>query len=395
MKFIAALLLFVLPTAALAQNSVTGQVIDSLTRKPVPFANIYFAGTTIGTMSREDGSFELTGFPSGKYDLTASFVGYHPAQAALAFESTRHRITFVLLEKATQLAEVVVRPDDRNRVHNLATFKNAFLGQTKNSASTKIKNEDELDFDFDNMLLTAFARKPLEIVNNALGYKVVYDLQGFEIDYQTNIQFFVGIPRFENLSDKLKPRWVRERKRAYYGSMMHLIHLLMAGNLGNDFTVYEFFRNPNPDRPPTALLQEKIKYWSGLQLSENGTFRKNTAASDSLNYYLNLKRLPELIDSIGRKITDVSMLLNAERNTITYTGLLYVIYNHEPEEPTYALQQRRAAQPNQTTIIHIYQPVKIYDNGYFEDLQNIFFEGYLGWSEKLAGLLPLGYRPEP
>lgn len=206
MKFKTSFLLLFLAYSAVAQNAVTGRVIDSLTRKPVPFANVYFAGSTVGTMTSEDGQFKLSGFPSGKYDLTASFVGYHPAQRSLFFENNGHEITLVLLEKTTQLDEVVIRPNNSNRIYDMHTFKEGFLGSSVNAAVTKIKNEDDLDFDFENQKFTAFSRRPLEVVNQALGYKIIYDMQLFEIDYNTRKMAYLGIPRFENLSDKIKPR---------------------------------------------------------------------------------------------------------------------------------------------------------------------------------------------
>lgn len=396
MKISISFLFLLLAYSAGAQNSVTGVVIDSLTREPVPFANIYFAGTTIGTVTKEDGRFELRGFTSGKYDLSASFVGYHPTQRSLQFDNTSHTVTLVLLEKTTQLAEVVIRPDNRNRPFDLNTFRMSFIGTERNAAVTKIKNEDDIDFDFEptQKLFTAFTRRPLEVVNEAMGYKIIYDLQIFEINYETQTQRYFGIPRFEELNDKTKGRWKRERERAYNGSMMQFIHLLRKGNMNDEFDVYEFFRKPNPKRPSAEILKEKIKYWAQNQLLESGVIKnKRGDSSDSLNYYISLQRLPELVDSIGRRVTDVSTLMNAERNTLMYTGMLYVIYKKEAEEENFALQERRPALSQQTSIIHIFQPVRVYDNGYYEDPQSIFFEGYMGWSEKLAGLLPLGYKP--
>lgn len=395
MKLSALLFFLFLAFNAVAQNSVNGQVIDSLTRQPVPFANVYFAGTTVGTTTGEDGRFELRGFPSGKYDLSASFVGYHPAQQAIAFENSKLTVTLVLFEKATQLDEVVIRPDNRNRLFNMSTFKNSFLGTDRNIALIQIKNEDDIDFDFElqQKVFTAFTRKPLEIVNDALGYKIVYDLQFFEINYENKVQRFLGIPRFENLSDKIKPRWKRERARAYMGSMMQFVHLLKAGSMDNEFDVYEFFRKPNPKRPSAAVLKEKIQYWGMNQLSKQGIIKTKRGTTDSLNYYRELLRLPELVDSIGQRITDVTSLMNTERTAVTFTGMLYVIYKNEREEENFALQERRAALPQQTSIIHFLKPVTIYENGFYEYTHDIFFEGYMGWSEKIAQLLPLGYKP--
>ena len=80
MKTIIFPLLFLLTTAELsAQNSVTlsGRVLDSGTREPLPECNIYLSDFNYGTVTDSLGKFELR-IPvseSGEF-LIASFVGY-------------------------------------------------------------------------------------------------------------------------------------------------------------------------------------------------------------------------------------------------------------------------------------------------------------------------------
>lgn len=377
-----------------SQNSLTGKVIDSLTREPLAFVSIYFANTTLGTTTDTEGRFTLTGIPSGKYDLTASFVGYHAAQVSVAFgQNTNHSVNFALIEKATQLAEVVVSPDTTNRYNNLQTFKRGFLGTTRNARTARIINQDDLDFDFDSRtrVFTAFSRNPIVVENKALGYRLIFDLYEFRIDYKTNSQAFFGIPRFENLSGKIKSSWERERKRAYLGSFSHFVRLLREGSFEGHFDVFEFFRNPNPERPSEEVLKQKIKYWGERQLQSDNFIKKPGAAhTDSLSYYISLRRLPELVDSIGRKM-DATLLTNADRTQITYTGMLYMIYKNEREEEGYQVN-RHGPQSQQYSVIHVFAPLSIYDNGYYGNVQDIFFEGYLGWAEKIADTLPLEYK---
>ena len=115
---------------------------------------------------------------------------------------------------------------------------------------------------------------------------------------------------------------------------------------------------------------------------------------DSLSFYDNLRRRPEYQDSLGRVFTDLSMLMGADRNTILYTGYLYIVYKKEREESTYAYNNQRGAVNEQHSIIQIFYPgLVVYENGYYEDVRNIFFDGYMGWAEKISDLLPLDYLP--
>ncbi|TAF32062.1 MAG: carboxypeptidase-like regulatory domain-containing protein [Cytophagales bacterium] len=64
-------------TCCLAQTttSVSGRVIDAQSGDPVPFANVYFKGATVGTTTDFEGYYTLT-TTKGNDSLFASFVGY-------------------------------------------------------------------------------------------------------------------------------------------------------------------------------------------------------------------------------------------------------------------------------------------------------------------------------
>jgi hypothetical protein len=55
---------------------IKGQVNDGETGKPMPYTNIYIAGTSIGTMAFSDGYFFLRGLRPGTYTVKASYIGY-------------------------------------------------------------------------------------------------------------------------------------------------------------------------------------------------------------------------------------------------------------------------------------------------------------------------------
>ncbi len=62
------------------QTRVTGKVSDALTNEGIPFANVAFKGTSIGTVTDINGNFVIeTDKPTDS--LSASYVGYisdHP-----------------------------------------------------------------------------------------------------------------------------------------------------------------------------------------------------------------------------------------------------------------------------------------------------------------------------
>ena len=55
---------------------INGTVLDTETAKPIPFVNIYVDGTYLGTMSNEDGAFEIK-VETLPVNLVFSQLAYH------------------------------------------------------------------------------------------------------------------------------------------------------------------------------------------------------------------------------------------------------------------------------------------------------------------------------
>ncbi len=72
----------------------------------------------------------------------------------------------------------------REYKEQLKIFYRYFLGETINANKCTIDNYYDLDFSFEKPtgLFVASSSKPLEITNNALGYRIIYLLDKFQID---------------------------------------------------------------------------------------------------------------------------------------------------------------------------------------------------------------------
>lgn len=93
---------------AVAQTTVSGQVIDSETGEPLPFVTVQFKGTGVGGITDFDGYFELT--TTAKVDsIVISFVGYRTLTKAIVPGKKQH-INFNLSPDVNLIDEVVVRP---------------------------------------------------------------------------------------------------------------------------------------------------------------------------------------------------------------------------------------------------------------------------------------------
>ena len=70
------------PATAAAGGTVTGTVIDSLSKKPVDYAtvSIFKAGASTpfsGAVSDDKGLFRITNLPAGTYRVQVNYIGYN------------------------------------------------------------------------------------------------------------------------------------------------------------------------------------------------------------------------------------------------------------------------------------------------------------------------------
>lgn len=87
-------------------TSVSGVVIDQKTDEPIPFVNVYFKGTTQGTITDEDGYFSIQSDANYK-TVVFSFVGYD-TKAVNIKKGQKQTLTVRLKSQLVNLNEVVV-----------------------------------------------------------------------------------------------------------------------------------------------------------------------------------------------------------------------------------------------------------------------------------------------
>jgi outer membrane receptor for ferrienterochelin and colicins len=104
-----ALLLSVISFLSVAQS---GTVIGNVTfsdQSEAAFVNIYVLGTSIGTTTNENGTFELKNVPTGKQFIVASFIGFEKHRKKIeVLENEVYTVNFTLEEEANLINDVVV-----------------------------------------------------------------------------------------------------------------------------------------------------------------------------------------------------------------------------------------------------------------------------------------------
>lgn len=375
---------------------VEGKVTDQNTGEPVAFANVFFAGTLIGDVTDLEGKFSFTIPKQGKYELTVSYVGYLEYSKEIVSTDELPFFEISLAPEVIELKDIQVEADTTGWKRNYPAFKELFIGETENAAQVNIENPRDIFLFFDRVEngLFAHSRKEIFIENEALGYRIGYKMKDFSMEYRSGRFASFGIPRFQEMVPKNKgqvKRWEKARARTYRGSFNHFLRSFKDNTFVEEgFVVQELFRIPNPERPPESLIREKLASLGVGNSGSNIIVLGSSTNTDSLSYWRRMRRMPAVIDSLGMTLTDNSLI---ESNTLMYTGYLKITYTKEREDEAFSRYRRGGGVDNkQTSIVNFLDNLTIYDNEYY-DAGKVLFEGYMGWSSRIAEMLPLEYLP--
>ena len=99
----------------LVDGSISGKVLDEALNEPLPYVNIIIKNEkgeiVTGSITLEDGTFEITKIPEGKITVTAQYIGYKPIVKELNITRKNRKFDLGdlrLEEEASSLDEVTV-----------------------------------------------------------------------------------------------------------------------------------------------------------------------------------------------------------------------------------------------------------------------------------------------
>jgi hypothetical protein len=366
-----------------AQFEVKGIIINSQDKTPLPGANVFLANTTKGTQTNSDGMFSLKNIPAGKFELVVSYIGFETLTLPIQAESKKsYRIN--LVPSSNDLDAVIIkarRKKDLYRQENVDYFTKNFIGQSENAIQCKLINPDVLYFNNTPEKFTARAQEPVIIENKGLGYKLKFQLDEYSVNKETQRIVYSGHVVYENLipdNEEEEKRWVVNRKKAYYGSVMHFMRALYHRQLLEEgFMLKKIVKRPrlNRDTVLVGLPGDTTVYVT------TKFYNKSNLPQQTLKY-------KQIIDSTLS--TRVHPLLK-------FNDLLEITYIHEAEPYMYFKSRKNAKEVFKTTaqvsIIKLLKPnITIESDGQYFDASGIHYQGYWSW-ELVAEDLPVDYSP--
>jgi hypothetical protein len=265
MKYFLALLTIIIlrfDTKAQATYTISGTVKNTKSEK-IQSATVFVAGTQKMTMTDADGGFSFKNVIPGNYQVVVNMLGYNSIKQDITVKNGPETLDLVLAGKEIALKEVVISVKKQSK-RNMNFFYRYFMGPSYNPDRYKILNPEIIDFIDTDTALTATTSDFLIIENKALGYRVKYLLKRFIKWYERNGSYYEGDYIFEPMegSPAQEYIWAENRKRTYYGSLMHFYRSVYAGTTRKEgFLLYKSIPNDNKgafssvERTPTDVEQ--------------------------------------------------------------------------------------------------------------------------------------------
>jgi hypothetical protein len=334
--------------------TVRGIVTDEKSGQPLAGASVFCQNTTIGTISDSSGHFHLR-LPNGGYDMVVSYTSYETRLIRIGKgNASNDSMNIVLKTEDKTMGEAVVTfsaevADGWDKYGQF--FLDNFIGTTPNAGQCTLDNKDALHFYFykKRNRLRVKAKEPLVITNNALGYKIKYQLDSFVYEYNSKISIYTGYPLFEEMqgTPQQEEEWRQHRFTAYTGSRLHF-----------------------------------MRSWYDSTLEEEG-FVLESADSSAPNNFMPIK------DTYDGKLYNV----DSGDVEISFSGKLRVSYTAQAPDRKYLEEHKfPLTMRAQISALDIPDGFVIEENGYFYEQSDITNIGYWAW-KKLAESLPYDYVP--
>ena len=401
------LLFFISVSFVFAQQSIKGKVVNSENGQAVAGASVFISNTSKGTVTNTTGDFVLNDIPAGRHELIVSYIGYETFAQTFSGDQLPMQQTIKLELKVKELEGVTVSPFEKDGWAKWGkTFLENFMGTGENSGGCKISNYKSIRFRYskkDN-ILTALSPEPLIVINKALGYKVQYQLEDFQVDFNKHMMVYFGYPLFEELKGS-KKRFQRMRNKAYNGSIMHFIRSLYDNKVQQDgFEVKRLKKVPNIEKIRVkevfrVVEKTEVNPKTGEKVLVVG-YDRDRFSKDSVSYYERILGQKDVFDVYSDYLIAADSLVASDNNGVKYLSFpdyIAVTYKNELEERKFlesimegnrkSFYQRSALVLTEGTV------VVIEVNGNYYDPQNLFSMGYWAWSEKVENLLPFDYEP--
>jgi hypothetical protein len=405
-RLLLAILLFFIQLFALSQQTIKGTVVNAESGAVIPGSSVFISNTSRGTTSDNQGHFELTNIPSGKYELIISSIGYETIVFPFSEKDLPVKLKVEMKVKVKELGNVIVEPfleEGWDKWGKL--FTEHFIGTVDNAERCKIKNTEAIKFRFyrKSNRVVAYADEPLQIENRSLGYTIQYQLENFEVNFREQSTIYLGYALFTDRTKEGKEppaRFRQRRDEAFKGSVVHFMQSIYKNQLQQEgYEVRRMVRTPNHEKARVRSIYRGVRRLTTGNSNVSVQIKQEGISNDSSAYYERIIRQDDNIDTYGSALLSAdSLIVEVEGNykLIHFDNYLFVTYKKELEEDKYLTSQnvgRKKTFQRSLVILNDGNIIATDEAGNYFNPQDFFTSGYWGWSEKIANMLPSDYTP--
>lgn len=128
--------------SSFSQTKVSGYVLDE-NKEPVPFANVVFKKSTLGTITDENGKFYLESDQNWT-ELEISFLGYESLTITLN-KKVNYNLEYILKEATSQLGDIVIYSGKQSKKNNPAIDLLRKIWENKRKNGLKLYDQYQYD----------------------------------------------------------------------------------------------------------------------------------------------------------------------------------------------------------------------------------------------------------
>jgi hypothetical protein len=374
-------------------NSVKGVVTDANSGSPLSSVNIFLRGTTVGTVSRIDGKFELFNLPDGEFEIVFSLVGYIRMMRHISLKDSLQmelKVTLIPKEIGTTPVEVTASAEEWRNL--LPIFTREFLGATGNAKDCKILNPEVLNLSIGSTgdSLKAFTDSTLIVDNNALGYRIYAQIDSFLVVSYASWFIMRCYARFEEMkpeNENQSRQWDEKRAKCHKFSFRHFLECTAhryprdAGFLVTVGDLRELHRGKGDELEPENFRLRADRDSTRFQID----FSSDQLRVDRLDHYDSWKAPLKVLTSLHDPAkTDMRILSSRQRDEQALK---------EWKDQFQSGSNAREDEEMTSSIISIRQRPIVADKfGNLVKPYSVAFRGF--WAtRRLADTLPFDYLP--
>ena len=279
-------------------TEIRGKIIIKNQKENLEGINVFLDGTTYFCKTDKNGNFGFDKIPNSRYTVVVSREGYRSKEVFINTYIENEKLSIQLPDEKL----VLQNESEELKKDYLDELIEDFFDESEFGEDCKVLNKEVLIFtkNAKNDLILVNSVKPLEIMNNALGYKVYVSLCDYIIDDDIDLskqKCFTFFEKLETNDIDTKIRWKKNKLLRFDGSKeFFLIKLAQADFNRKLFVINKCnYRNEISDRID-GLRYNELEISSDnsivftLPIAEKIAIRHSDGGLDCTNFIQSLSK---------------------------------------------------------------------------------------------------------